>query len=393
MRLALITDAYPPARTSAAVQMRDLAAALAGLGHEVTVIVPGEQRQAATIERGADAIEVVRFPAPRTKDVGHLRRFAAEWAMPWCGIRAMRGHGGRFDGVVWYSPSIFHGALIRWIKSRNACRSYLILRDLFPQWAIDTGVLSEGPAAWFLRQIERRQYDAADTIGVQARSAIEHVGRVARRFRDRCEVLENWLAPPLADQPDQRDVDAFFATRSVFVYAGNMGVAQGAAALIDLAASVRERSDLGFYFVGRGSEAACLRESAVQRGLSNVRFSEEVPPDQVPRVLAQCHVGMVALDPRHTTDNIPGKFLAYMRSGLPVLACINEGNELGGLIRQANVGEVWHPKAPLSLTATALQLASRLRAGEPFAQRCRALAEARYCPSRAAQQIVEALRR
>ncbi|WP_211160137.1 hypothetical protein [Aromatoleum aromaticum] len=55
---------------------------------------------------------------------------------------------------------------------------------------------------------------------------------------------------------------------------------------------------------------------------------------------AQCHVGVVALDRRHKTHNIPGKFLTYMQSGLPVLANINPGNDLVDLIDSEQVGRI-----------------------------------------------------
>lgn len=392
MRLALVADAYPPARTSAAVQLRDLAAALRDLGHDVTVVVPRDA-VAGPAAAGPDGISVVRFRSPRIKDTSRVRRFVAECAMPWCGIRAVRGLADRFDGVVWYSPSIFHGPLVRWIKQRDGCRSYLILRDIFPQWAIDTGVLRRGVVSWLLQRIERRQYGLADTIGVQAESARRYLAGVARPLLDRCELLENWLAASVPDPaPGGGESDPFFATRKVFVYAGNMGVAQSAGVLLDLAAELLERTDIGFSFVGRGSEYASLRDSARRRGLSNVRFGEEIPPEQVPGMLSRCRVGLVALDPRHTTDNVPGKFLAYMRAGLPVLACLNENNELGRTIVREDVGAVWHPGASRSLAETALGLEARLAADGGFADRCRALAEARYSPVRAARQIVAALR-
>ncbi|MDD2878988.1 MAG: hypothetical protein PHQ58_00995 [Rhodoferax sp.] len=47
---------------------------------------------------------------------------------------------------------------------------------------------------------------------------------------------------------------------------------------------------------------------------------------------------MAALDPRHKTHNIPGKFLSYMQSGLPVLATINAGNDLADVIQTERVG-------------------------------------------------------
>ena len=113
----------------------------------------------------------------------------------------------------------------------------------------------------------------------------------------------------------------------MFVYAGNMGIAQGMDVLLDLAEKLRSRKDVGFLFVGRGSDAARLQSIAAQKQLDNVVFFDEIDPDGIPDLYAQCHAGIVALDSRHKSHNIPGKFLTYMQNGMPVLACVNSGND------------------------------------------------------------------
>ncbi len=138
---------------------------------------------------------------------------------------------------------------------------------------------------------------------------------------------------------------------------GNMGVAQGMDVFIDLAARLRERPDIGFLFVGRGTDAQRLRALAAERALDNVVFQDEVEPHEVPGLLAQCHVGLVALDPRHTTHNVPGKFLTYMYAGLPVLARINPGNDLAALIEADGVGYAYAGDSVDALLALAERLA------------------------------------
>jgi len=106
-------------------------------------------------------------------------------------------------------------------------------------------------------------------------------------------------------------------------------------------ARLKDRGDIGFLFVGRGSELPRLRVIARDRLLENVLFYDEVDSGEVPGLLAQCHIGLVALDLRHKTHNIPGKFLTYVQAGLPVLARINANNDLVGLIETEGVGRVY----------------------------------------------------
>jgi glycosyltransferase involved in cell wall biosynthesis len=177
-----------------------------------------------------------------------------------------------------------------------------------------------------------------------------------------------------------------------------MGVAQGMGVLIELADRMRSRTDIGFLFVGRGSDASRLRADAYERGLDNVAFYEEINPTEIPGLYAQCHIGIVALDPRHKTHNIPGKFLSYMQAGLPVLASINPCNDLEGMIVREAVGRVCTDQSVENLERLALELVEEVatdsvaKGNTAVSYRCKALSEKLFSPERAVRQIVAALK-
>ena len=173
-------------------------------------------------------------------------------------------------------------------------------------------------------------------------------------------------------------------------YAGNMAT-QGMTHLLDLAEKLRTQADAGFLFVGRGSDVTRLKTTAQSRQLSNVLFFDEIDPDEIPDLYSQCHVGIVALDPRHKSHNIPGKFMTYMQSGLPVLANINVGNDLAQMIRDEDVGHVCETNDLVELADLADRLLTRIEAGEEFSNRCRDLFEREFSVEKAVYQIVTAL--
>ena len=111
------------------------------------------------------------------------------------------------------------------------------------------------------------------------------------------------------------------------------------------------------------------------------------------RCLRRSTVGLVSLDPRHTTHSIPGKFVSYMRSGLPVLARVNPGNDLTTLIPKEDVGRVVVGGSVDELAAAAEDLVSRLERDDPMKHRCLALADRLFSPQAAVAQIVRALQR
>jgi hypothetical protein len=125
--------------------------------------------------------------------------------------------------------------------------------------------------------------------------------------------------------------------------------------------------------------------------LDNVVFHDEIDPCEIPGLLAQCHIGLVALDPRHKTHNVPGKFLTYMQAGLPVLARLNPGNDLADLIEKENVGRVHIGDSLGPLQALAEELVDDKAGRELMSSQGRVLAKSVFSTTAVVKQIVAAL--
>jgi glycosyltransferase involved in cell wall biosynthesis len=205
------------------------------------------------------------------------------------------------------------------------------------------------------------------------------------------EVLQNWLSP--APRAGCRiDISRTrLAGRRIFVYTGNMGVAQGMDVFMGLVARMRDRRDVGFLFVGRGSDAARFAATAERERLDNVLFFDEIEPSEIPGLLAQCDFGMLALDPRHKSHNIPGKFLTYMQAGLPVLARINPRNDLERVIQSEGVGRVCTGGDAAVLQRLAEELLTDPAMITAARERGRRLWEREFSTKAAVRQIVRAL--
>ena len=396
MRIALIADVFPPLRSSGAIQLRDLSHELVHQGHQLTVMIPAPDiNQPWLLEKLGD-VEVLRLKSPRTKDISYARRTVGEFLMPFAMRRNLRKSplaNVRWDGVVWYAPTIFLGPIVNIIKKSSNCRSYLIVRDIFPEWAVDMGLLSRGLPYQFFKTIENYQYSVADVIGVQTPANLPYFSRLGLRPNQRVEILQNWLAYAPNTGCSISVASSALAGRTIFVYAGNMGVAQGMGILIDLAEQLCSRKDIGFLFVGRGSSAEVLRDEVSRRGLDNVAFYDEIEPEEIPGIYSQCHAGIVALDPRHKTHNIPGKFLTYLQAGLPVLASINSGNDLVDLIKTDRVGRVCTNHSVEELVLLAKQLVDDIKIDTDMPGRCKKLSAKLFAPETVAKQITSALAR
>lgn len=394
MKIALIADSFPPLRNSAAVQLRDLSREFARQGHSLTIMLPTPGLDSPWLLEHVDGVQVLRLRAPQTKDIGYVRRTIGEFLMPYFMRRNLYKSPLAqqvWDGVVWYAPSIFHGPLVNTLKTASRCKTYLIIRDIFPEWAVDMGLMGRGLPYRFFDAVARYQYSVADVIGVQTPGNLAYFDQWKQGAGRTLEVLQNWLDKP-AETPCTIRVDQTpLAGRKVFVYAGNMGVAQGMSILLDLAGKLQKREDVGFLFVGRGSDVQRLRAEAQSRNLDNVVFFDEIHPDEIPNLYAQCSVGIVALDPRHKSHNIPGKFLTYMQSGLPVLANVNTGNDLAQMIRSEQVGQVCESNQIDELHTLAEAALRQVETDAEISNRCRRLFEQHFSATQAVRQIAAGL--
>ena len=395
--IALISTDYPPLRTSAAVQLRDLSREFAAQGHRPVVIVPSPMSDKPWVVEQLDGIEVLRVAAPPTRSPSFVRRAIAEMWLPFAmylNIRRSPFASASWDLLVWYSPPIFFGPLIakllRKSKGKNKTRTYLILRDIFPEWAVDLGLVRRGPVYLVFKAIAAFQYSVAQVIGVQTESNLHYLKKWAHPPR-RIEVLRNWLevTPDVGCSIVVKNTP--LAGRKIFVYIGNMGVAQGMDIFIDLIHSLRGRTDIGFLFVGRGTEFARLEAEKASRDLSNALFFGEIDSSEIPGLLAQCHVGMVALHPDHKTHNIPGKFVSYVQYGIPVLARVNPGTDLMRLIEIEQVGKVYVGNSVSELKELAEQLMDDEALRHSMSERGRELGRSMFSPTAAAQQIVASM--
>lgn len=389
--VALISTDYPPLCTSAAVQMRDLAEEFVRQGHDLTVIVPSEDLVLPWVIEKRNGVKVLLLAGPRTRHASYVRRTISELILPF--IMVFRLYQSPFramslDLVAWYSPTIFFGPLIWFLKRMSNCKTYLILRDIFPEWALDLELIKNGPAFWFFKAIANFQYKMADTIGIQTTSNLVYLTNFSKKRSQSIEVLQNWQTPAKDIGSSIMVGNTALAGRKIFVYIGNMGIAQGMDIFIDLSARLMQRSDIGFLFVGRGSEVNRMKARVIELSISNTLFFDEVDSSEMPGLLAQCHVGLLALDPRHKTHNIPGKFLTYLIAGLPVLARINKDTDLIQIIQENEVGRVYVGDSIEEFSEFAKKMIDYPKELKDMGFRGQILAEKMFSSSSAVKQIV-----
>ncbi|MEZ6930035.1 glycosyltransferase family 4 protein [Aeromonas sp. S16(2024)] len=344
MRLALLIDDYLPDSTRVGAKMfHELAVCLQQQGHYVIVITP-ECNQTDTLVCGElDGIKVWRFKSGEIKNIGKIKRAINEsmlFLRTWWAVRE-KIEKDTFDGVIYYSPSIFWGGVVRWLCQRCQCPAYLVLRDLFPRWAIDAGMIGERSLITrYFRFFEHLSYRQAKMIGLMSENNIKVFKEEGNHYPT--EVLRNWaaLAPvtqfptdyvPLRQRLKLQD-------KVIFFYGGNIGHAQDMANLMRLTKAMSNHPQAHFLYVGQGDEVALINQLSREWNLSNFTYLSSVNQHEFKLMLAEIDVGLFSLSADHTSHNFPGKLLGYMVQNIPILGSVNQGNDLMELINTNRAG-------------------------------------------------------
>ncbi len=391
MKILILVVYYAPSVESGATLIHDLGVEFRRQGHKVTILTPSDKVSKPfeiTIE---DGLRVVRVKTKQIKGTTKFLRAFREVRLSSSLWRLAKPFllANKSDLIIFYSPTIFFSGLVRRLKKLWGCPAYLILRDIFPQWVVDAGILRKGSVWRFFRKKEIEQYEVADLIGVQSPANLEYFSENFPEKRQRLQVLYNWASL------DRRDLLSTgyrerlgLKEKVVFLYGGNLGVAQDLENIIRLAVRFTPHRHVHFLLVGDGSETSKLERIISERELSNIQILPPLPEREYMSMLAEADVGLISLDRRLKTHNLPGKLLGYMYCGKPLLSSINPGNDLLDLIENYQVGFCHVNGEDEKLFASAMKLANDAALRARMGNNSRQLLERLFSAEKAVQQIL-----
>ena len=392
MHFILIADSYYPEISSGSILLGDLVDELLQHNVQLTLIAPSSKVKQSCLVKISNNFNVIRIKNSDVKNKKRLARGFLELLLPIKIIFFLLFNKKlvtNFDGIIWYSPSIFFGPVVMYLKTIKKVKAYLILRDIFPDWALHTGILKKNIVFNILKFFEIFQYKQADIIGVQTTSNIAYLKPYSLKYNLNLEVLNNWLAKKKLDHPSQIDLSkTALRDRVLFIYAGNIGFAQEIQSLLDVILLLRDHDNIGFVFVGRGSEFESVAQFIKINKLSNFLLLREVKPNELVGLYKQCHAGIVSLKLTHVIDNIPSKFISYINSGLPVFGLLNRKNDLVSIINKFDVGCVVTDNNIDNLCANLLDFSKKIKKKGCYIKRCNYLAKTLFSPKIAAKQVL-----
>lgn len=359
MRILLISIHYPPDVSSTATLMAELAEELVARGHAVSVLTVWHEfwldehgiKKVFSEESQLNGVRVLRFKTLPMHNVGFIKRGLGTLVSPWQLWAGLKRHGAtEFDAAFIYSTPItfsFIGGLLK----RRGARFLFNVQDIFPQNAIDLGVLTNPVAIALYRWVERRAYRIADIVTAHSEGNHNQLLAAHPDIGGKLVVLHNWIdESQFIDGAPAEDFRKEYGLEGKFVgvYGGVIGIAQGLDIVVDVAERVRDLDDLVFLVVGDGSERSRLEDRVKGLGLRNVMFQPFVSRDRYPSLLRSSDFSFLTLSPKTRTPVVPGKLVGYMAAGLPVLAMVNAQSDAHSMIADARCGYACRSDDPVA---------------------------------------------
>ena len=325
-------------------------------GHTVYIVAPNERRSKRKTELIVnDGVHFLGVQTLNLTKTNVIEKGVGQVLMEYQFKSALKKYWNdvAFDIILYSTPPITFTKVIKYAKRRNPkAMTYLLLKDIFPQNAVDIGMLSKSGIKGLLynsfRRKEQTLYRISDHIGCMSpanvRYVIEHNADVAP------SIVE--LAPNSYDIPQNNDAEFDYAQirqkyslpidKPIFIYGGNMGKPQGIPFLIECMKAVAERDDCHFVIIGNGTEYPKLKAWWDEAKPKTVSLFEALPKEDYDKLASSCDVGMIFLDYRFTIPNYPSRLLPYLMGRKPIIAATDPNCDTG-TIAEANGYGYWCP--------------------------------------------------
>nr|WP_305118314.1 glycosyltransferase family 4 protein [uncultured Acetatifactor sp.] len=254
----------------------------------------------------------------------------------------------KFDLILYSTPPITLVGAIEYVKKRDGAKTYLLLKDIFPQNAVDIGMMSttgiKGLLYRHFRRQEKKLYLLSDRIGCMSPAnvqyVIEHNPEIAFNVVEVCPNSIDIIDKSVDDKTRIRIRHKYNIplNKRVFVYGGNLGKPQGIPFLIDCIEKCKDIYDVFFLIVGSGTDYQLIHDYVEREKPSNILLMSRLPKEDYDAMVGACDVGLIFLDHRFTIPNFPSRLLAYMQAKLPVLAVTDSNTDIGKIIVDGGFG-------------------------------------------------------
>lgn len=319
-------------------------------GHNVYIVSPNERQfNLPTALTEVDGVKILGVKILNIQKTNPIEKGLSTILLESQYKKAIEKHLGdiKFDLILYSTPPISFPNVIKYLKKRNPnAFTYLLLKDIFPQNAVDLGMFSKSsPFHWFFRRKEVALYKATDFIGCMSPANVEYVQKhndfivpeTVEVAPNSIELVENGGLTTEQKKTIREKYD-LPTNKPVFIYGGNLGKPQGIPFLIRCLDANKSRTDCHFLVVGNGTEYGKLESWYNENQPKNVSLFARLPKEDYDLLVQSCDVGLIFLDYRFTIPNYPSRLLSYLEYKMPVIAATDKNTDIGSIAETNGYG-------------------------------------------------------
>ena len=252
----------------------------------------------------------------------------------------------KYDLVLYESPPTTNVNVIKLIKKKYKCLSYLMLKDIFPQNAVDLGIFKKTSFVFaYFRMKEKKLYNISNIIGCMSNANMNYILQHNNIDKSKVRYFPN--TKRIIGSPNSKKSNTGILTKygipnnkKIILFGGNMGKPQFIPLLCNLIHDFRNNNDIFFVFVGRGQERNLLDKEIALHDIKNAKLIDNLHRNEYESILPLVSIGLIVLNPNFTIPNFPSRILSYMEHSIPVFAATDKITDIKELIINNNIG-VW----------------------------------------------------
>lgn len=317
-------------------------------GHKVFIVTPVERRLGKKSEIIADKNSVIlKIRTLNIQKSSFLEKWAGMLLIQYQYLLGIIKYFRRekFDLIIYSTPPITFLKIIRFIKLKHGAASYLLLKDIFPQNAVDLGLIRKnGLINKYFAKKEKDLYSVSDYIGCMSKANVDFILKANPEI-DNKKLEINPNTHEILDDSISTEEKLLIRKRYgipensiIFIFGGNLGRPQGVSFMLDFLESQMQKKGIFFVIAGNGTEFKRLKLWFEMKQPENSKLIFELPKADYNMLLKSCDIGMIFLDRRFTIPNFPSRLLYYMEYRMPVLAATDLNTDISNLIMENNFG-------------------------------------------------------
>lgn len=331
-------------------------------GHRVTIVSPRERRLGErTNLNEVDGVQILGVRTLNLQKTNVIEKGLGQVLVESQFKRAIKKHlcSTKVDLILYSTPPITLMGVVKYLKKKNPqAKTYLLLKDIFPQNAVDLGMISKsgvkGLLYKYFRKKEKQLYQISDFIGCMSPANVQYViDHNPEVMPQKVELAPNsyeHVEPIKLSDEDRyalREKYHLPTDRPIFIYGGNLGKPQGIPFLIRCLDANANRLDCHFLVVGNGTEYGRMKAWYDEKKPKSISLFASLPKEDYDQLVRACDVGLVFLDYRFTIPNYPSRLLPYLMEKKPIIAATDCNCDMG-TIAEANGYGFWCPSNDVS---------------------------------------------